>query len=75
MKNVDRILGRVVAQARKKAGVSQEQLAFQCGLHRTYISQIERGLKSPTARTLFDLASALDVRPSELLRNVEDASK
>lgn len=64
-------LGRVLAKRRRAAGFSQENLAFECGLHPTYISQIERGLKSPTVRTLCAIAQALSVKASEILRDVE----
>jgi transcriptional regulator with XRE-family HTH domain len=48
-------------------------LAFDCELHPTYISQLERGVKSPTIRTLFLLAESMGVQPSEILRRVEDS--
>jgi len=46
----------VLAEVRREAELSQEELAFECDLHPTYISQLERGLKSPTVRTLVVLA-------------------
>jgi transcriptional regulator with XRE-family HTH domain len=45
---------------RVKRGLSQEELAHQSGLHRTYISQIERGLKSPTLATIYAIAFAIE---------------
>ena len=71
IRKMDLGLGRVLAEKRREMGLSQEGLGFECGLHRTYISQIERGLKSPTVRVLFALASALKTKPSDLLRLVE----
>lgn len=53
---------------RERADVSQEELAAIAGLDRTYISQLERGLKSPTLTTLEKLASRLDVKPEHLLQ-------
>ena len=53
---------------RERAGVSQEELAAAAGLDRSYISQLERGLKSPTLTTLEKLASRLDVKPELLLQ-------
>ena len=47
-------------------------LSFDSDLDRTYISLLERGLKSPTIRTLFAVAKVLEVRPSEVLRRTED---
>jgi len=74
MSSVDQQLGRVLADARRRAGLSQEALAAKAKLHPTYISQLERGLKSPTVRVLLVLAEACGVRASEILRSFEDAS-
>jgi transcriptional regulator with XRE-family HTH domain len=67
----EKVLGRVIADARKSAGLSQEALAFRCKLHPTYISQLERGLKSPTIRVLRAIAAALETKTSSLLLRVE----
>lgn len=48
-------------ERRLAAGLSQEELAEKAGLHRTYVSQMERGLKSPTLDVLAKLAGALDM--------------
>lgn len=53
---------------RELAGISQEDLAAAAGLDRTYISQLERGLKSPTLNTLAKLANCLEVSAQFLLR-------
>ncbi len=53
---------------RDRTGLSQERLAAAAGLDRTYVSQLERGLKSPTLGTLEKLADCLDVRVQDLLR-------
>ena len=53
---------------RRKRGWSQEELAFESGLHRTYISGIERGARNPTVLVLGKLAEALGVSPDRLLR-------
>ena len=60
-------VGLNVAEIRRQRGWSQEDLAFESGLHRTYISGIERGARNPTILVLEQLASALGVRPSILL--------
>ena len=65
--------GQVLQQFRKARGLSQEQLGFESGYHRTYISLLERGRKSPSLGTIFRLAGVLGVRPSELLRHTEAA--
>jgi transcriptional regulator with XRE-family HTH domain len=51
--------------------LSQEELAFEAGLHRTYISLLERGVKSPTLNVLFRLADALDIPASEFIQEIE----
>jgi len=56
---------------REKLGLSQEQLGFESGLDRTYISGIERGVRNPTMRILLRLGEALDVKPSTLMRRAE----
>ena len=48
-----------------------EQLGFDSGYHRTYISFLERGLKSPSLSTIMDLADTLKLPASELLKRVE----
>ncbi len=51
---------------RRERGFSQEKLAFECGLHRTYISGVERGVRNPTVLVLEAIAKALKI-PSSLL--------
>jgi len=53
---------------RESARFSQDELAVKSGLDRTYISQLERGLKSPTLTTLALLAVALDLEPADFLK-------
>ena len=53
---------------RERAGLSQEELGGAAGLDRSYLSQLERGLKSPTLNTLEKLSTCLGVRAEELLR-------
>jgi transcriptional regulator with XRE-family HTH domain len=63
--------GDVLRTWRRRRGFSQEGLAAESGYHRTYISLLERGLRSPSLSTLFALAQILAVRPSELIGDVE----
>ena len=62
-------VGLNVQQIRRERGWSQEELAFESGLHRTYISGIERGARNPTVLVLGKLAEALDVSPDRLLQD------
>jgi transcriptional regulator with XRE-family HTH domain len=68
-------LGDVVGETRRRLGLSQEELAFQSGLHRTSISHIERGIKSPTVDTLGKIAAGLATTPSDLLVEAERRAK
>ena len=63
-------VGERIKNARMKAGVSQEELGFRSGLHRTYISMAERGSRNLTVRSLVAIARALNVKPSELLEGI-----
>ncbi|RIK28032.1 MAG: XRE family transcriptional regulator [Chloroflexi bacterium] len=71
-KSVEQRLGDAIRTRREELGLSQEQLAFECGLHRTYISQLERGMKSPTVRVLFALAKALKTTPEKLVAQISN---
>jgi len=67
----ERAFGQVLQEIRLQRGLSQEQLGFESGYHRTYISLLERGQKSPSLNTIFQLAVALKLTPSEMLQRVE----
>jgi transcriptional regulator with XRE-family HTH domain len=56
-----RSIGLEIAKQRKLKNFSQEELGYKAGLHRTYISLIERGIKSPTLDSLYKIAIALDL--------------
>lgn len=61
------IFGEQLRQFRKAAGVTQEELAFRAGLDRTYISLLERGMKSPTLSVFFRLCNVLAISPVEFI--------
>mgnify|MGYP001809619177 FL=1 len=65
--DIRRQIGLNVQRIRRTRGWSQEELAFQSGLHRTYISGIERGTRNPTATVIQELATALGVTAAALL--------
>lgn len=60
-------IGRNVRRLRDAKGLSQEQLAFEADMHRTYVSGIERGVRNPTATVLERLATALGCRIADLV--------
>ncbi len=66
-------LGGVIRARRHELGLSQEGLAAEAGLDRTYLGGLERGERNPTLRVLWKVAKALDVAPSGILREAEDA--
>ena len=59
-KSLQKAFGMVLRQVRTSRGLSQQDLALESDLDRTYISLLERGLRQPTLTTLIALASALD---------------
>lgn len=65
--DIKKIVGQNIAKHRKEKGFSQEELAFETDLHRTYISGIERGIRNPTIVNIQKIAEALDVSSSQLL--------
>jgi transcriptional regulator with XRE-family HTH domain len=65
------VFGKVLRTLRENKNLSQEKLAEYCDLDRTYISMLERGLRQPTISTIFKIADALDISPSELVKKVE----
>lgn len=71
MPELEKVIGRVMAARRKRAGLSQEALAEASGLHPTYVGLIERGLRCPSTRVLIQLAAALNTKPSGLMSAIE----
>lgn len=67
--------GQVLRDRRLAAGLSQEKLALEAGLDRTFVSLLERGGRQPTLSTLWRLAEALRIRPSDLVTAVEGGNK
>jgi transcriptional regulator with XRE-family HTH domain len=59
--------GTAVRERRAAIGLSQEQLADRCGFDRTYISMLERGVRSPSLLNLAKLANGLGITLSELM--------
>ena len=60
-------IGRNMKRLRTAAGWSQEELAERAGIHRTYVSGVERGVRNPTATVLEKLAVALEAKLSALV--------
>jgi transcriptional regulator with XRE-family HTH domain len=67
------MLGDELRKARETAGLTQEEVSFRAGVHRTYVSMLERERKSPTIDVLFRLCDAIGLKASELISRVEEA--
>jgi transcriptional regulator with XRE-family HTH domain len=65
--DVRKRVGLNLKRFRQELGLSQEAFAFKAGLHRTYISGIERGVRNPTVLVLEEIALALGVPSARLL--------
>lgn len=68
MSKVDlkKLLGMAIKAERGLLGISQEELAYRAGLHRTYVSDLERGARNPSLDTIEKLALALQLSVSSL---------
>ena len=64
-------IGQTIRRLRKEKHLSQEVFSGLAALDRTHYSKIERGLRVPTLETIFKMAQALDMNPSELIREIE----
>jgi transcriptional regulator with XRE-family HTH domain len=65
--DVVKLLGKNVRDLRRARELSQEELAHRADMDRSYVSDLERGVRNPSVRALGRLAQALDVLPSRLL--------
>lgn len=64
-------LGTQIRKAREAAGLSQETVAFDAEIDRSYLSDIERDLHSPTVDRLLRICKAIGIKASELFRRIE----
>lgn len=65
-------LGRRVAERRHELGLGQERLALNAGLHRTYLTTVERGMRNPSLETLCRMAKALGCDVGDLVHGLQD---
>lgn len=66
--NIQALVGKNIRLLRETRGWSQDELSERSGLHRTYISGVERGVRNPTVVVVARIATALDVPAGELLQ-------
>jgi len=69
--NISAIFGQVLREQRNSRGISQEDLALSANVDRTFVSQMERGIRQPSITTLIKLSGALGIQPSLLVQKVE----
>lgn len=69
--NVALVFGKVLRKMRLDAGLTQEQLALDADLRRTYISILELGQQQPSLTTLLKIAAALNCSAQQIIANVE----
>jgi len=67
-----KIVGNVIAENRRKKGISQEVLSGLADIGRTHLSAIERGERKPTLETLYRISNALDIKMSKLVIDIEN---
>ncbi len=64
-------VGVILQEARKKKGLTQEQLADKADFHRTYIGFMEQGVYSPNLYSMAKIAKALGIKLSDLLKKID----
>jgi transcriptional regulator with XRE-family HTH domain len=67
MRDIRKVVGKNVLRFREAKKWSQEELSFECEIHRTYLSGVERGVRNPTVLVIQRIADALGVTPGRLL--------
>lgn len=66
-----KIVGEVIAEARKRKRISQEVISGLADIGRTHLSAIERGERKPTLETLYRISCALDIKMSDIIIEIE----
>lgn len=69
------VVGETIAYFRKKKKLSQEVLSGLSDIGRTHLSAIERGERKPTLETLYRISCALDIKMSEIVKEIENRLK
>ena len=62
--------GRAIRRIREEQGINQEEAAYRCGLHRTYYSGIERGVRNVSIVNIERVAKGLETTLPDLFRRV-----
>lgn len=64
-------IGQLIRNKRSELKITQESLALQCGIDRSYVGRIERGEVNITVEKLYEIAEILKINPQELLPTLE----
>ena len=67
--------GAVIGRLRMKKGLTQEKMSGLAGIARSHLADLENGKKTVRLNTLWNIAYALELRPSELIRLVEEETE
>jgi transcriptional regulator with XRE-family HTH domain len=67
-----KIIGAEIRRRRLELNLSQEQLAFICNLHRTYIGSVERGERNISLLNIIAISTSLKCKPSILIASIDD---
>ncbi|PSD72643.1 transcriptional regulator [Acinetobacter nosocomialis] len=67
MSELSNVIGQLIRNRRTQRSITQEALALQCGIDRSYMARIERGEVNLTVEKLYEIASALEINAKELL--------
>jgi transcriptional regulator with XRE-family HTH domain len=69
------LVGKIIQKIRESKDLSQEVVSGLANLARSHLSMIETGDRKPTLETLFKIAEALSVKPSEIVAAIEEEIK
>lgn len=67
MSELSNVIGQLIRNRRTQRSITQEALALQCGIDRSYMGRIERGEVNLTVEKLYEIASELEINAKELL--------
>ena len=67
----NKVVGQIIRQKRQQKGMTQDLMSGFAGIARTHLTMIENGSKQPNFETIWKIAIALDMKPSELVAEIE----
>jgi len=70
MSDIQKEFGQRIRKLRQQKKISQEELSFKCDLHRTYISDIERGTRNVSLKNIEIISLALGISISDIFKNL-----